>query len=62
MKDEKTSKRAAKIAGRILEIFREHKLPASAEVYAEDSIKIGTVGDIRALAGSALTQTEDKKR
>lgn len=61
-KNERTSKRVASIAGRILEIFREYELPASAEVYVSAcGEKIGTVGDIRALAASALTQAPAKK-
>lgn len=61
MKNERTSKRVGKVAGRILQIFEQFEIPASDEVYVADNIKIGTAGDIKALAASALTQTPDQK-
>lgn len=61
MKNEKTSKRVAKIAGRILETLKTFKtIPNTEKVIAGD-VQIGTVGEIKALAASALTQAADKK-
>lgn len=70
MRDEKTSKRVAKIAGNVMHIFSTVSGGDSAPVIVfvneeRDSMNYGvmrvmcTVGDLKALAASALTQTAD---
>lgn len=63
MKDEKTSKRVARVTGRMMRIIQENKVPASTEIYLEGTAtKLCTVGELVAVLGSALTQTEDRRR
>lgn len=61
-RNEKTSKRVAAIAGRVLAI----KAPADEEVLVFDKIADKIVRlrwrDVRALAASALTQAADKPK
>ncbi len=58
-KNEKTGKRVAKIAGKILD---DLKLCSAKTVYCGDDFAICTVAELKALAASALTQAPDKKK
>lgn len=63
--NEKTSKRVARIAGRILRVAAAQKPLAREDISVWSTfgwIHLCSFGDLKALAASALTQTADKKR
>ena len=64
-KPEVTSKRVAKIAAKVLRNLSD-AAPRSMVMYKSDKYddcwSLCTVGELKALAASALTQTEDKTR
>lgn len=79
MKNEQTSARVAKIAGRVLERLTFFQFDDDSEIFAcsgeEHFVQVDrkrkltypsdalfSVGDLKALAASALTQTKDRKR
>ena len=66
MKNERTSKRVAQIAGRVLEKLTSAKNAQATWIsdYNDgvSSIFVCTVGELKALAASCLTQAPDKKR
>lgn len=61
MKNEKTSKRAATIAGRILERLKEMP-PRIVGTIVHQGVDLCTVKDLKTLAASALTQTPDRPK
>jgi hypothetical protein len=62
MKNEKTSARVSKIAGKILERMKGRKLDPPFVWVASESIAICSVSELKALAASALTQAPDRKK
>lgn len=62
MKNERTSKRVAKIAGRILAMNVAQRTDVSVADRCVSGITFINWSDIRALAASALTQTRDKPK
>lgn len=61
MKNEKTSKRVAKIAGKVLSLRGTKQFLPSGKISDYHFGPLVSWSDIRALAASALTQTADKK-
>jgi hypothetical protein len=59
MRDENTGKKAATIAGRIMRKLA--KWPAADRVRTSEFI-VCTIGELRILAASALTQAPDKSK
>jgi hypothetical protein len=59
---EVTSKRVAAIAGKVLRLMKYYKhLGAKWQILAQGDDYV-TLGEIKALAGSALTQAKDKPK
>lgn len=69
MNNEKTSKRVARIAGKVLNRIKDLSIGGRDKVYSDCENLSGfcmhalcTVEELKALAASALTQTADKPR
>lgn len=58
-KNEKTSGRVGKIAGRILETMKQNSFTSADKIFM-GPYEICTVAELKALAASALTQVADK--
>lgn len=61
MKNERTSKRVASIAGKVLRMLQNSAFSLREECWGtrDDSLSFG---ELKALAASCLTQTPDKKK
>ena len=63
-RNEVTSPRIAKIAGRVLQVLKDVRLPAKKALicYSEKGMTyVMDIGELKALCASALTQAEGKK-